>query len=238
MAIIQTKGLVKNFGKVYAVDVLNLTTAEGEVHGFLGPNGAGKTTTIRLLLGLIKPKAGSATVFGLDAWGESVNIHKRLAYVPGEVSLWDNMTGGEVIDLFLSMRGISGKKNALKDKYIELFQLDPAKKCGTYSKGNKQKVALVAALASDSELYIFDEPTSGLDPIMEKVFQTSVADLKKQGKSVLLSSHILSEVEKLADSISIIRAGKIVETGSLKDIVARGASLEDLFLSQYEGSAE
>ena len=236
--IIQTKGLEKKFGEVMAVNRLDLVAEEGEVHGFLGPNGAGKTTTIRLLLGLIRPTAGSAKVLGMDAWRDSVNIHRRVAYVPGEVNLWDNLTGGEVIDLFLSMRGISSKKNEQRDKYIEMFDLDPSKKCKAYSKGNRQKVALVAAFASNSELYIFDEPTSGLDPLMENVFQNAVLELKKEGKSVLLSSHILSEVEKLADSISIIRQGMIIETGSMQEIKQSGTSLEDLFLSDYEGSTK
>ncbi|MEK4484225.1 ABC transporter ATP-binding protein [Psychrobacillus sp. FSL H8-0484] len=216
MTIINTKNLTKKFGKFTALDHVNLDVKEGEVYGFIGPNGAGKSTTIRLLLGMIKATEGEATIFGLDAWKDAVDIHKRLAYVPGDVNLWPNLTGGEVIDLFMKLRGARNKSR--REEMIEKFKLDPSKKCRTYSKGNRQKVALVAAFASDADLYILDEPTSGLDPLMEKVFQDCVLDSKKEGKSILLSSHILSEVEKLCDRVGIIRQGKIIETGSLNQL--------------------
>ena len=190
--------------------------AEGEIYGFIGPNGAGKSTTIRILLGMLKATSGKAQVFGKGAWKDAVDIHKRIAYVPGDVNLWPNLTGGEVIDLFLKMKGELNK--AKRDEMIDLFQLDPAKKCRTYSKGNRQKVALVAALASDADLFIFDEPTSGLDPLMESIFQQCARDLANRGKTVFLSSHILSEVEKLCEKVAIIREGKIIEAGSLQDM--------------------
>jgi ABC-2 type transport system ATP-binding protein len=236
MVPIATVNLVKRFGGVTALDGISLTVKPGEVHAYLGPNGAGKTTTIRCLLGILRPTAGQATLFGKDAFTHAVELHKRLAFVPGEVNLWPNLTGGEIIDLFLSLRGIKPDAR-LRDFYLQRFELDPTKKIRTYSKGNRQKVALVAAFASDAELFLFDEPTSGLDPLMEKVFQDCVTELKVKGKSVLLSSHILSEVEKLADSISIINAGKIVREGAMDDIAkqANGRTLEELFLSEYEG---
>jgi len=233
---IQVKGLVKRFGKFTALDGVDLTVEPGQVHAFLGPNGAGKTTTIRCILGTLKATEGSVALFGQDAWKDAVELHKHLAYVPGDVNLWPNLTGGEVIDLFLSLRGskIDAARRAL---YLKRFELDPTKKCRTYSKGNRQKVALVAALAANAELYILDEPTSGLDPLLEKVFQDCILELKKEDKSVLLSSHIMSEVEKLADQISIIREGKIVACGSLESLIAeaKGVSLEELFLQAYEG---
>lgn len=215
MSILQTHNLTKKFGKFTALDRVNLELSKGEIYGFIGPNGAGKTTTIRILLGILKATAGSATIFGMDAWRDAVEIHKRLAYVPGDVSLWSNLTGGEVIDLFVKLRA-SGNKSK-RDELIERFELDPSKKCRTYSKGNRQKVALIAALAAGAELYILDEPTSGLDPLMERVFQECIMEIKKEGKSVLLSSHILSEVEKLCDKVSIIRQGQIIETGTLEE---------------------
>lgn len=236
MAIIEISGLVKKFGKFTALDGVNLTVEKGEVHAFLGPNGAGKSTTIRCLLGILRCTEGTVKMFGQDAWKNSVELHKRIAFVPGDVNLWNNFTGGEVIDLFLAMNG--GKPNRDKrEKYIKLFELDPTKKCRTYSKGNRQKVAVIAAFASDAELFVLDEPTSGLDPIMEKVFQDGINEIKKEGKTVLLSSHIMSEVEKLADSISIIREGKIVENGSMIEISAKaqGRTLEEFFLAEYEG---
>lgn len=237
MATVEIKDLVKRFGTFTALNGVNLTVDEGEVHAFLGPNGAGKTTTIRCLLGILRASAGSVHLFGEDAWTNAVQLHKRLAFVPGDVNLWDNMTGGEVIDLFLSLRRTGKPDRTRRTTYLERFELDPSKKCRTYSKGNRQKVALVAALASDAELYILDEPTSGLDPLLEKVFQDCVLELKGQGRSVFLSSHILSEVEKLADQVSIIREGKIVASGSMAEITAQaaGSTLEDLFLSEYEG---
>jgi ABC-2 type transport system ATP-binding protein len=234
MPTVEIKGLHKRFGKVSALNGVDMKVEPGEVRAFLGPNGAGKTTTIRCLLGILKASGGEARLFGRDAWKDAVELHKRLAYMPGDVNLWDNLTGGEVIDLFLSLRG-SKPDIARRENYLQRFELDPAKKCRTYSKGNRQKVALVAALASDVELYILDEPTSGLDPLLEKVFQDCVLELKARGKSVLLSSHIMSEVEKLADSVSIIKEGKIVLDGAMGEVLRKGATLEDLFLSEYEG---
>lgn len=216
MSVVITQNLTKRYGKFTALNQVNLDVREGEVFGFIGPNGAGKTTTIRVLLGIQRPTEGTATIFGKDAWKDAVEIHKRVAYVPGDVNLWSNLTGGEVIDLFVKLRGSNNKSR--REELIEKFDLDPSKKCRTYSKGNRQKVALVAAFASDAELLILDEPTSGLDPLMEKVFQECVLDLKKEGKSIFLSSHILSEVEKLCDRLSIIRLGKIMETGTLTEL--------------------
>ena len=236
MSIIQTSNLVKKFGRVTALDGVDLNIAQGQVHAFLGPNGAGKSTTIGCLLGILRATSGDVKLFGKDAWKSSVELHKRLSYVPGDVNLWGNMTGGEVIDLFLSLRGQKPNME-LRNTYLERFELDPTKKCQTYSKGNRQKVSLVAAFAADPELYIFDEPTSGLDPLIEKVFQDCVSDVKKQGKTVFLSSHILSEVEKLADNVSIIKEGKIILSGAMKDVVEKGRNLEELFLSEYEGRA-
>jgi len=214
--IVKVESLVKRFGTVKALDGVNLEIKAGEVYGFIGPNGAGKSTTIRTLLGVLKPDMGTAQIFGRDAWRDAVDIHKRLAYVPGDVNLWENLTGGEIIDLFVRLR--RGKDTQYKKELIEKFDFDPTKKAGTYSKGNRQKVALVAAFASDADLYIFDEPTSGLDPLMELVFHECVAKVKAEGKTVLLSSHILSEVEKLCDRLSIIRSGKIVDTGTLQEM--------------------
>lgn len=216
MSIVMITNLTKRFGKFTALDGVNLEINKGEIYGFIGPNGAGKTTTIRILLGILKADAGTATIFNKDAWNDSVEIHKNIAYVPGDVNLWDNLTGGEVIDLFIKLQGSNNQKR--RDELIEKFDLDPSKKCGTYSKGNRQKVALIAALASDADLYILDEPTSGLDPLMERVFKDSILELKKKGKTILLSSHILSEVEQLCDRVSIIRKGKIIETGTLKEL--------------------
>ena len=232
MSTIEIVGLKKSFGKFFALDGVDMTVNQGEVRAFLGPNGAGKTTAIRCLLGILKPTGGTVKIFGRDAWKDAVELHKRLAYVPGDVNLWDNLTGGEVIDLFLSLRGAQHDK-ARREHFIQLFELDPTKKCRTYSKGNRQKVALISAFASDVELYILDEPTSGLDPLLEKVFQDCVQELKNKGCSVLLSSHIMSEVEKLADSVSIIKDGKIVLCGAMTEIAAKGKNLEDLFLSLY-----
>ena len=216
MTVLKTTNLTKKFGKLTALDGVDMDVDEGEIFGFIGPNGAGKSTTIRILLGLLKPTAGEANIFGKDAWKDAVEIHKRIAYVPGDVNLWPNLTGGEVIDLFLSLRG--EKHRNRREELIERFQLDPSKKCGTYSKGNRQKVALVAAFSSDADLYILDEPTSGLDPLMERVFQECVMEAKAEGKSVLLSSHILSEVEKVCDRVGIIRQGRIIESGTLSEL--------------------
>lgn len=214
--ILEVKDLTKRFGKFTALDGVNLTLNRGEVFGYIGPNGAGKTTTINVLLGILKANSGSAEVFGKDAWNDAVEIHKRLAYVPGDVNLWPNLTGGEVIDLFTSLHGKTD--SARKKKLLDMFELDPSKKCRTYSKGNRQKVALAAAFAGDYDLFILDEPTSGLDPLMEQVFQECVAEQKRDGKTILLSSHILSEVERLCDRVSIIREGKIMETGTLAEL--------------------
>lgn len=216
MGIIQVDNLTKKFGKVTALDQISLQVNEGEVFGFIGPNGAGKTTTIRSILGILKPNEGKINVFGKDAWKEAVAIHKQIAFVPGEVSLWSNLTGGEVIDLFAKLRGSQNKNR--RDEMIERFDLDPSKKCRSYSKGNRQKVALVSALSVDADLYLLDEPTSGLDPLMERVFQAYIKELKAAGKTVFLSSHILSEVEQLCDRVSIIREGHLIETGSLKEL--------------------
>lgn len=214
--VLDVQGLKKSFGKVAALKDVNLQLHSGEVLGFIGPNGAGKSTTIRVILGLIKESSGSATVFGEDAWKDSVKIHKNLAYVPGDVYLWPNLTGGQTIDMLLHM---SKQQHTTKtDELIKAFKLDTSKKNRTYSKGNRQKVALIAAFSTDVDLYIFDEPTSGLNPLNELIFQQQVAALKDAGKSVLLSSHILSEVEKMCDTISIIREGKVIETGSLESM--------------------
>ncbi|MEV0155988.1 ABC transporter ATP-binding protein [Micromonospora sp. NPDC050686] len=208
--------LGKSFGRVKALDGLDLRVDAGTVHGFLGPNGAGKSTTIRILLGLLRADAGQVRLLGGDPWADAVTLHRRLAYVPGDVELWPNLTGGEAIDLFARLRG--GTDPVRRDDLCQRFDLDPSKKGRTYSKGNRQKVALIAALASDVELLLLDEPTAGLDPLMEAVFQECIREAKDAGRTVLLSSHILAQVEVLADQISIIRQGAIVETGSLTDL--------------------
>src|SRR5512132_2358532 len=213
---ISIAGLVKTFGPTRALDGLDLSVRTGEVHGFLGPNGAGKTTTIRILLGLLRADAGTATLLGGDPWRDAVALHRRLAYVPGDVALWPALSGGEVIDLLGRLRG--GLDPQRRAELLELFDLDPRKKARTYSKGNRQKVALVAALASDVELLLLDEPTSGLDPLMEARFREVITEEEHSGRTVLLSSHILAEVEALCDRVSIIRAGRIVETGTLAEL--------------------
>ncbi|WP_431907891.1 ATP-binding cassette domain-containing protein [Nonomuraea jabiensis] len=210
---IAVSGLVKAYGPARALDGLDLTVNPGEVHGYLGPNGAGKSTTIRILLGLIRATSGSARLLGGDPWADAVALHRRLAYVPGDVELWPNLTGGEAIDVLGRLRG--GLDDRRKNELIERFELDPKKKARTYSKGNRQKVALVAALSAEVDLLILDEPTSGLDPLMEAVFQQVVAEAKAAGRTILLSSHILAQVETLADRITIIRDGKVVESGTL-----------------------
>jgi ABC-type multidrug transport system ATPase subunit len=215
-AAISASGLAKRFGATKALDGLDLTVRSGEVHGFLGPNGAGKTTTVRVLLGLLRRDGGEATVLGADPWRDVVTLHRRLAYVPGEVNLWPNLTGGEVIDLLGRLRG--GLDPARRADLLERFHLDPTKKCRAYSKGNRQKVALVAAFASDVQLYLLDEPTSGLDPLMEVVFQDVVREVRAAGRTVLLSSHILAEVEALCDRVTIIRAGRAAETGTFDEL--------------------
>ncbi|MFJ2913100.1 ATP-binding cassette domain-containing protein [Streptomyces sp. NPDC087228] len=213
---ITVAGLHKSFGRTHALDGLDLMVETGEVHGFLGPNGSGKSTTIRVLLGLLRADSGAARLLGRDPWNDAVELHRRVAYVPGDVTLWRNLSGGEVIDLHGRLRG--GLDPARRADLVERFELDPTKKGRTYSKGNRQKVALVAAFASDVDLLILDEPTSGLDPLMEEVFQTCVAEERARGRTILLSSHILSEVESLCDRVSIIRQGRTVETGSLADM--------------------
>ncbi|MFD2656406.1 ABC transporter ATP-binding protein [Gracilibacillus thailandensis] len=216
MNMIDVKGVTKKFGKFTALNGIDLEVRKGEVYGFIGPNGAGKSTTIRVLLGIIQATSGTAKIFGKDAWKDAVEIHRKVVYVPGDVHLWENLTGGEIIDTFLKLRG--GINKTKRDALIERFQLDPRKKAGTYSKGNRQKVALIAAFASEADLFILDEPTSGLDPLMENIFQQCVEEVKYEGKSVLLSSHILSEVEKLCDRVGIIRQGEMIETGSLDEL--------------------
>jgi ABC-2 type transport system ATP-binding protein len=214
---ISVSGLCKSFGRTRALDGLELTVRTGEVHGFLGPNGAGKSTTIRVLLGLLRADAGTARLLDGDPWRDTAELHRRLAYVPGDVTLWPNLSGGEVIDLLGRLRG--GLDPKRREELLQRFDLDPRKKGRTYSKGNRQKVALVAALASDVELLILDEPTSGLDPLMERSFREVILQEKRRGdRTVLLSSHILSEVEALCDGLTIIREGRTVETGTLSGL--------------------
>ena len=215
-SVIEVTGLRKAFGRTQALDGLELHVAPGEVHGFLGPNGAGKTTTIRVLLGLIRASGGTARLLGADPWHDAVSLHRRLAYVPGDVTLWPNLSGGEVIDLLGRLRG--GLDDKRKAVLLEKFELDPTKKSRAYSKGNRQKVALIAALSTGSELLILDEPTSGLDPLMEAAFRECVEEERRAGRTVLLSSHILSEVEALCDRVTIIRAGRTVDSGALADL--------------------
>jgi ABC-2 type transport system ATP-binding protein len=214
--VLELAGVVKRFGSVTALDGLDLAVEQGEVHGFLGPNGAGKTTTLRLLLGNLRADAGHLSVLGMDPWTDVPALHAQLAYVPGDVALWPNLTGGEVIDLLGRLQG--GHDRRRRDELVELFDLDLTKKARSYSKGNRQKVALIAALASRAQLFLLDEPTSGLDPLMEEAFRRCVRDLRGDGRTVLLSSHILSEAEALSDRVSIIRAGTVVETGTLDQL--------------------
>ena len=215
-AAISMREVVKSYGRVRALDGLDLEVARGEVHGFLGPNGAGKSTTIRILLGILRHNSGTVRLLGEDPWSKAVPLHRRLAYVPGDVELWPGLTGGEAIDLFARLRG--GVDRRRRDELIERFDLDQRKKGRTYSKGNRQKVALISALASDVELLLLDEPTAGLDPLMEAVFQECIREAKDAGRTVLLCSHILAQVEALADRVSIIRSGRIVETGTLSEL--------------------
>lgn len=216
MNIIEIKGLSKSYGKQVALEGVNLNVKKGEVYGFIGPNGAGKSTTIRILLGMIKKDGGVVKILGKDPWDNAVEIHKKIAYIPGDVNLWPNLTGGEVIDFLGRLNGQVDSN--LKQELLEKFQLNPKKKCRSYSKGNRQKVALVSAFLSDAEVLILDEPTSGLDPLMEQVFQSCILESKKQGKTIFLSSHILAEVEALCDRVGIIRQGKIVEEGTLDEL--------------------
>jgi ABC-2 type transport system ATP-binding protein len=213
---IEISGLRKSFGRTTALDGLDLTVQTGEVHAFLGPNGAGKTTTIRVLLGLVRADGGKVRLLGGDPWHNATALHRRLAYVPGDVTLWPSLTGGEIIDLMRRLRG--GDDSSRRKELVERFDLDPSKKARAYSKGNRQKVALIAALSSDAELLILDEPTSGLDPLMEETFRECVTEERHNGRTVLLSSHILAEAEALADRLTIIRAGRTVETGSLAEL--------------------
>ncbi|QAY74822.1 ABC transporter ATP-binding protein [Agromyces protaetiae] len=219
--MIDARGLEKRFGRATALDGLDLRVDAGEVHGFLGPNGAGKSTTIRILLGLARASGGTAAVFGDNPWAHAASLHRRIAYVPGDVSVWPNLSGGEAIDLLSRLRGGTHDKAAYaaeRARLVEAFEFDPRKKGRAYSKGNRQKVALIAAFATPADLYILDEPTSGLDPLMSQVFTKEVDRVAKEGATVLLSSHILSEVEDLCDRVSIIRAGKVVESGTLADL--------------------
>ena len=214
--VVQARGLVKRFGSLAALDGLDLEVRAGEVLGFLGPNGAGKTTAIRALLGQLRLDGGQAQVYGLDVWRDAIRVHERISYVPGDVTLWGNLSGGECIDALLAFHGSHDRVR--RDELVERFELDPTKKARTYSKGNRQKVALVAALAADADLMILDEPTAGLDPLMEAQFQGVVREATAQGRTVLLSSHILGEVEALCDRVTIIRRGKGVTTGTLEEL--------------------
>jgi len=213
---IETTGLVKTFGRIRALDGLDLVVEQGEVHGFLGPNGAGKSTTIRALLGQLRLTSGRARLFGLDCWREAASAHQYLAYVPGDVALWPGLTGGECIDILARSQGRPNERR--RAELIERFGLDPTKRTRTYSKGNRQKVALCAALSTDADLLLLDEPTSGLDPLMEEVFQHCISEAKQQGRTVLLSSHILAEVEALCERVSIVRGGRVITSGSLKEL--------------------
>ncbi|MDH6680104.1 ABC-2 type transport system ATP-binding protein [Rhodococcus sp. LBL1] len=214
--VISVRGLAKRFGDVHALDGLDLEVGPGEVHGFLGPNGSGKSTTIRVLLGLLRADGGDVSVLGADPWRDAVSLHRHLAYVPGDVNLWPNLTGGEAIDLFGRLRG--GLDDKRRQELMERFELDPTRKGRTYSKGNRQKVALIAALAADAQLLILDEPTSGLDPLMEAVFQQCIGEAARDGRTILLSSHILAEVESLCGVVTIIRAGRTVQSGTLREL--------------------
>ncbi len=216
---VEFRGLTKRYGRdgtVAALDDLTLDVAAGEVLGYLGPNGAGKTTTIRLLLGLARPTAGSAAVFGIDVADDPVATHARLAYVPGEAALWPSLTGAETLHLLARVHGRAD--TAYRDELVERFEFDPSKKVRAYSKGNRQKIALISAFASRADLLVLDEPTSGLDPLMEQTFRTCVHEARAAGQTVFLSSHVLSEVEALCDRVAILRAGRLVEIGTLAQL--------------------
>lgn len=241
MSAIEIHDLTKRFGKTSALNGLDLSVPQGSIYGFIGPNGAGKSTTIRILLGLLKKNDGQVKLLGGDPWRDSVELHKRLAYVPSDVQLWDNMTGGEVIDFLGRMRGNYSKERRMQ--FIERFDLDPTKKCKTYSKGNRQKVALISAFVSDVELLILDEPTTGLDPLMEGIFQQCVKEMQDAGKTVFLSSHILSEVEAVCDQIGVIRGGKMIKECRMEELKAlihqqEPPTLEALFLNYYKKDRE
>ena len=233
--VIETRGLRKTFGATIALDGLDLTVEQGEVHGFLGPNGAGKSTTLRVLLGLLRADAGTVRVLGADPWADAAQLHRRTAYVPGDVALWPNLSGGEVIDLINRLRG--GLDERRRASLMERFDLDPTKKCRAYSKGNRQKVALVAALASDAPLLLLDEPTAGLDPLMDQVFRDTLRELRAEGRTVLLSSHILSEVENLSDHVTIIRTGRAVQSGALSEMRHLSHTMVDAQVSTPDGIA-
>ena len=220
-SVISCRGLEKRFGRTIALDGLDLEVGAGEIHGFLGPNGAGKSTTLRIVLGLARASGGTVTLFGRDPWSEAAALHRRLAYVPGDVTLWPNLTGGEAIDLIARLRGGTADRRAYAERrarLIDAFQFDPRVRGRAYSKGNRQKVALIAAFSTPAELYLLDEPTSGLDPLMEVVFNREIDRVTKDGATVLLSSHLLAEVEELCDRVSIIRSGRLVESGTLTEL--------------------
>ena len=227
--IIDMSAVTKTYGKTLALDGFDLRVEAGQVHGFLGPNGAGKTTTMRVLLGLLQIQAGTVQVFGLDPWRDTPAIHARLAYVPGDVAMWPNLTGGETLDILARLHGTVSNR----EKWLELFDLDPTKKCRTYSKGNRQKVALVSAFAADAELMILDEPTSGLDPLVEEAFAQAIRDEHERGKTILLSSHIMSEVERLCDHVSIIKDGRLADSGPLTAFSGGEKTLRSAFLEHY-----
>ena len=233
--VIRARHLVKRFGCVTALDGLDLTVECGEVHGFLGPNGAGKSTTIRSILGQLRLTSGALTVLGRDPWREAPVLHRRLAYVPGDTVLWPGLTGGECLDVIGRLQGTQDRKR--RNELVERFELDPRRRARTYSKGNRQKVALVAALSTDAELLLLDEPTSGLDPVMEERFLTTIREVQTDGRTVLLSSHILSEVEALCDRVTIIRAGRTVVTDTVDALRQDGTSFDEVFLAHYRDAS-
>jgi len=232
-AIIDMESVTKTYGKTVALDGFGITVEAGQVHGFLGPNGAGKTTTMRVLLGLLRIQAGKATVFGLDPWKDVAQIHARLTYVPGDVSFWPNLTGGEILDVLARLHGTTGDR----EHWLEFFDLDPTKKARTYSKGNRQKVALVGAFSAGAELMVLDEPTSGLDPLVNEAFVHAIEKERERGTTIFLSSHIMSEVDRLCDHVSIIKAGRLVESGPMSEFRDGGRSLEQAFLEHFGGEA-
>ena len=232
-AIIEMHDVTKTYGKTVALNGLSLQVDQGQIHGFLGPNGAGKTTTMRVLLGLLRIQAGTATVFGLDPWRDVAEIHGRLAYVPGDVTLWPNLTGGEVLDILARLSGTRGDRA----HWLAHFDLDPTKKCRTYSKGNRQKVALVSAFSAGAELMILDEPTSGLDPLVNEAFVDAIQSVRDRGATVLLSSHLFAEVNRLCDHVSIVKAGQLVESGPLAAFGDSERSLEQAFLEHFGGQS-